>query len=215
MAYPPYAQYQSQAPPMYAGGGYRGAQTATFDVPSRKNAAPGAVHEDTLPAMPSWNNADSRHVEEEVPADEGLEMGQLGHNAAQQQSLLAHDSNYQNAPSSPYRDTTQSGDLGTYQNTGYGQAASPYHDYNAHQQYSAPSVAGTSAYPPTYHTTSPRSTVYEPAQQQQSWGGGYAPSVAAPSYHTYAPVSPPPMQMSGGNGAQIGRKPVSGTWRDV
>jgi len=158
--------------------------------------------------MPSWGNAASRHVEEDVPAED-VEMEKLDHTAAQQQTLLPkqHDDKsggYYNHQD----DATQSGDLGTmYANNSNG----PYHDYGQHEQFvaSPTSTSRQSAYPPTYHTTSPTSTMYEPAGQQQSWGGGYAPSVP-PSYRT-GPPSIASHQLQG----QIGRKPVQGTWRDV
>ena len=74
---------------MYAsGGGYRGAQTATFDTPHKSVAGAPAYNEDALPAMPSWSNATSRHVEEEVPGD--VEMEKLDHKTAQQQLSLIH-----------------------------------------------------------------------------------------------------------------------------
>ncbi|KAK3671491.1 hypothetical protein LTR78_008590 [Recurvomyces mirabilis] len=146
--------------------------------------------------MPSWDNAASRHVEEEE-----MEMEKLDHNQAQQQSLLSQQDSsryYNNQPE-------HAGDLGAMH-------AQPYHDYSQHQQY-APSIALTaqqSAYPPTYHS-GPDRNAYAPTGQQYR---GYEPSVA-PSYHTTAqgivsPLSPPPPQ---GNG--MGRKPVQGTWRDV
>ncbi|KAK3619459.1 hypothetical protein LTR56_024026 [Elasticomyces elasticus] len=186
----PYPQYQSAPPPMYAApGGYRGAQTpstATFDTPSHKGAP--KYNEDALPPMSSWDTAASKHVE-----DDDVEMAKLNHpHAQQQQSLLQHQDDR-----GSYYNQQQQGDIGTM-------PAAPYHDYDAHRQY-APSTT-SAAYPPTYHT-SPTSTRYEPAQQQQ-WGG-YEPSVA-PSYHTHAQgaMSPP-------LGAGVSRKPVNGTWRDV
>lgn len=213
--YQSYPQYQSAPPPVYgaAGGGYRGAQTATFDVPG-KNGAPTTYNEDALPPMPSWDNAASRHVEED-----DVEMEKLDHPQAQQQSLLPNQQD-------PYRSQQQQagGDIGAMY-------ASPYHDEAQQRQHavSPVSAAANSVYPPTYHT-SPVSTMYEPARQSygagyepqgqqyggsynqpsQQYGGGYTPSVA-PSYHTTVPgpVSPPPQN------AGFTRKPVQGSWRDV
>lgn len=187
---------------MYAGGGYRGPQTATFEVPSKRNAqAAPKFNEDALPAMPGWDTAATRHVEDEP---EDVEMEKLDHTNAQQgESLLANEDSgryYSSAPQPHEPAAMPSG---------------PYHDYAQHQQFapSPISTARNSAYPPTYHT-SPTSTMYEPSQQWSEGGArGYAPSVP-PSYHTGPPsiVSPPAQQQSFGN---ISRKPVQGTWRDV
>jgi len=189
--YQPYPQYQSPQPPIYVSGGagYRGAptaQTATFDAPSKN----GQYNEDALPPMPSWDHGVSRRVEEEV------EMEKFGSPQAQQESLLP------NSDGNRYysqQDNT-AGDLGNMH-------ASPYHDYDQHQQF-FPSPTST-AYPPTYHT-SPTSTVYEPTQQLLGGQAGYAPSLP-PSYRTRpsSVVNPPPQN------PHVGRKPVQGTWRDV
>ncbi|KAL3460243.1 hypothetical protein BJX64DRAFT_290410 [Aspergillus heterothallicus] len=63
--------YQSpQAPPTY-----RGAQVARFDTPS----SPGhsKINEDALPAMPSWDSAVTRRVEDTTPHSESVEMEPL------------------------------------------------------------------------------------------------------------------------------------------
>lgn len=196
-------QYQSHAPPMYGGGaapwgGYRGPQTATFDVNSKKQGNAN-YNEDSLPAMPSWDTGKDRH---ELVEDDDVEMRHVNQQTAQSQPFLAsgaqqgdHTSagRYYNAQDAP-----PAGDLGTMQ-------SNPYHDYDQHQQFvtSPTSTMGQqSNYPPTYHTYgSPPSTVYEP---------NYAPSIP-PSYHTRGPASPPPGLTPGG----IGRKPVQGSFRDV
>ncbi|TKA67829.1 hypothetical protein B0A55_09191 [Friedmanniomyces simplex] len=220
----PYPQYQSAPPPIYAAaGGYRGAQppqTATFDAPGHKK-----YNEDALPPMPSWDNATSKHIE-----DDDVELEKLDHpQAQQQQSLLPHQDDrdpynyYQQQPQQQAAAAAAAGDLGTMH-------ATPYHDYDQHRQYAAspiPTTAQNSAYPPTYHT-SPTSPMYAPPQQQQQqqqqWGtgsgtgGGYAPSVA-PSYHTTAQqpgfmMSPPPPSQP--QSAGVSRKPVQGpTLRDL
>ncbi|KAK3112986.1 hypothetical protein LTR53_010151 [Teratosphaeriaceae sp. CCFEE 6253] len=196
--YQPYPQYQLQPPPLYAAaGGYRGAQTATFDAPSPKSAA-AKYNEDALPAMPSWDNAASRRVD-----DEDVELEKMDHPQAHQQSLLQHQ---QPQYHDPYQQQQQAaGDIGTMH-------ADPYHNHAAHRQYAPSPVASAreSAYPPTY-PTSPTTTMYEPPPpsiyetQGQQYGGGYAQSVA-PSYHTNAPTQ---------QGAGFARKPVQGSWRDV
>nr|POE59172.1 hypothetical protein CFP56_24442 [Quercus suber] len=195
----PYQQYHPQPAPVYASGGasgYRSApRTATFDAPSpNKNFGGSTCNEDALPAMPGWDSAPTRRIEEE-----DVELEKLQHpQAAQQQALLprSHDgAQYEGGYYGQQGNDT--GDIGAMY-------ASPYaeHEYSQHQQY-APSFTESSrstAYPPTYH-----SNAYEPQfQQQQSHQQGYAASIP-PSYHTAAfnPVSP------------IGRKPVQGSWRDV
>ncbi len=211
---------------MYAAaGGYRGAQplaqTATFDAPGPKAKLPQVYNEDALPPMPSWDNATSKHVEEED--NEDMEMAKLEHpQEAQQQSLLQHQDEYREPygyeqPQPQLQAAPAAGDMGTVH-------ATPYHDYDQHQQYAASpiSTARNSAYPPTY-PTSPLPNMYEPAQhfqqqqQQQQWGGGgggggYAPSVMAPSYHT---TQPGMYDAAPSQGAGLSRKPVQGSWRDV
>ncbi|KAL2827146.1 hypothetical protein BDW59DRAFT_58022 [Aspergillus cavernicola] len=63
--------YQApQAPPTY-----RGAQVARFDTPS----SPGAskMNDDALPAMPVWDNAVTRKVEDTDPHSDSVEMEPL------------------------------------------------------------------------------------------------------------------------------------------
>ncbi|EMC94645.1 hypothetical protein BAUCODRAFT_149771 [Baudoinia panamericana UAMH 10762] len=205
---------------MYAQGmGYRGppaAQTATFDAPSNK-AGSQAYNEDALPAMPSWSHATDKHVMAEEAEDEDVEMEKLNHPDSQEQRLLPQQQQQQQqqhgyAQQPAYsRQQDVGGDLGAM-------SANPYHDYDQHQQFvsSPTSTARHSEYPPTYHTRSPTSTVYEPAARAQ-WGQGYAASIP-PSYRTrpdsVASRFPPPQQQQQGTGG-IARKPVQGSWRDV
>ena len=175
---------------MYFGGGYRApAQTATFDAPSQNQN--GKYNEDALPAMPSWNTAQSRRVE-----DEDVEMEKLNDQSGQQQSLLRNSGGryYGNSPPKTYEE----GDLGMTQ-------AGPYHDYSQHQQFvaSPTSTAAPSMYPPTYHTRPP-SSVYDPHANP------YEASIP-PSYRTAPPSIAPTQQMGYG----VGRKPVQGSWREV
>lgn len=69
--------------------GYRGAQVARFDAPS--SPSHGKFNEDALPAMPSWDNAVTRRVEDSDPHSDAMEMEPL--NAANQPP--------QRAPSAP------------------------------------------------------------------------------------------------------------------
>ncbi|KAF2865305.1 hypothetical protein BDV95DRAFT_599778 [Massariosphaeria phaeospora] len=70
-------QYRSHAAPAFHPAPER-PQFATFDGPAKP------VNEDALPAMPSWGDARSRHVEEEVmPEKRGdMEMDRLNHNGS-------------------------------------------------------------------------------------------------------------------------------------
>ncbi|KAL5334240.1 hypothetical protein BJX70DRAFT_23477 [Aspergillus crustosus] len=54
---------------------YRGAQVARFDSPSSPGISKG--NEDALPAMPSWDNAVTRRVEDTTPQPESVEMEPL------------------------------------------------------------------------------------------------------------------------------------------
>ena len=186
---------------MYGGGaapwgGYRGPQTASFDVGKKQGNT--NYNEDSLPAMPSWDNGKDRH---ELVEDEDVEMKRMDQHTTQTQPFLASGARpsetgrYYNAQDAP-----PTGDMGTMQ-------SNPYHDYDQHQQFIGSPVSATgqqSNYPPTYHSyASPQSTVYEP---------NYAPSIP-PSYHTAGPGSPPPVLTPGAGG--LGRKPVQGSYRDV
>ncbi|KAI9376239.1 hypothetical protein BJX61DRAFT_446845 [Aspergillus egyptiacus] len=90
----PYEQQINQPPPMpqmpnsgYAGGyqggyqapqappTYRGAQVARFDTPT--NPALSKMNEDSLPAMPSWDGAVTRRVEDTDPHPDSVEMEPL------------------------------------------------------------------------------------------------------------------------------------------
>ena len=183
---------------MYGGNGYgyayRGPQTATFDAPTTKN---GQYNEDALPAMPSWDHATSKHVEEQ-----DVEMEKLDGIAGQQEALLSDNGNsggryYTNQAQDP------AGDLGAMQ-TG------PYHDYDQHQQFVGSPIAtrANSTYPPTYHTRP------QPSGYDAPSANPYAPSIP-PSYRTAAPSVASPVQQSHPASLGVGRKPVQGTWRDV
>ena len=79
-AFAPYQGYQpAPAPPVY-----EPPRFATFDAPSNT----GKIHEDSLPAMPSWDTASSRRVEDHS-LTEDMEMGNLGSHAGQQTGVVA------------------------------------------------------------------------------------------------------------------------------
>ncbi|PYI11418.1 hypothetical protein BO78DRAFT_133845 [Aspergillus sclerotiicarbonarius CBS 121057] len=62
--------YQPQAPPVY-----RGAEVARFDTPSSPSG--GKFDEDALPAMPTWDNAVTKRVEDGEAHGEAMEMKPL------------------------------------------------------------------------------------------------------------------------------------------
>lgn len=200
---PPSGAPYSQGPPMYYGaggaGGYAPAQTATFAASSKGG---NRYNEDALPAMPSWNAAQSRRVEDEDDETDDMEMEKL---EQQQQSLLyRQQAQQQNQASSRYYNSPQpqqhTGDLGDAH-------ASPYYDHYSQRQQqtvsptstTAPSSMYSSMYPPTYHTGGP---LYE-APNANAY-----PASLAPSYHTTMPS-----QQSGGYG--VPRRPVADSWRNV
>lgn len=177
---------------MYGASPYRGAPTATFDAHSRA----GKYNEDALPAMPSWDNAATRRVEDE----ESMEMGQLGEHhphAAQSQQLLAdHEAQL-----------SYGGGGGGY--SGQQAAQHPNERYYAPQDHSAAGdLGGTGAARYEQHHQYAPSAPMSPVSPT-----AYEPSVAPPSYQTRPPSMVSPVR--GGYAGQIGRRPVQGSWRDV
>ena len=174
-----------------------------------RNTMGGKVNEDSLPAMPSWNNATERKVlQMDGPHDEEeVEMGKLD---PQKAPMLAHQAP---APttSMPYqqRGATQGGDLGNP----YGQSSPANGDPYSHvsptgpQQYHSPDDLITHHSPPpqqAYSAYTPsESTRYEPS----SVYGGQETGTA---YHPQAPY---------GNhtpsALQAGHQPANGSFRDV
>ena len=204
----PYNGYQPPPASMM----YSGPQTATFDSGNKK------VNEDSLPAMPSWDNARTHHVEDEHKIHD-LEMGRL--NAPQApQSRMSRGSGYNQVPQGPMSPTAPA----------YGPAAAGYFNQQqgmhsqsdlgsqrmgAGQQYSDLQHQPLSP-APTYRTnpqtansdrfapgaTSPSPYQYQ-NQSQHNFSDAqtnYAPSTStryeatdyAPTYRTS--VSPPPQQ---------------------
>ncbi|KAK4990998.1 hypothetical protein LTR66_006650 [Elasticomyces elasticus] len=201
---PPYQQqYQSQLPPIYNN---PPAQYAQFDASGTKGGH--QIHEDSLPIMPSWDNAISRKVEDTTHPGEldDVEMEKLDQQGTQQAPMLSQTATQ--LQNSPYRTLSGAGGaepeaMGMQNSYGY-DADRPYQDYG-HQQtgYTNPTYSQPT-YPTPYGATT--STVYEPsmAYGQQSQAH-YAASVAPPSYRTAPSVS----------GAQVGRKPIAGSWKDL
>ncbi|KAK4990237.1 hypothetical protein LTR50_002711 [Elasticomyces elasticus] len=174
---PPYQQqYQSQLPPIYNN---PPAQYAQFDASGTKGGH--QIHEDSLPIMPSWDNAISRKVEDTTHPGEldDVEMEKLDQQGTQQAPMLSQTATQ--LQNSPYRTLSGAGGaepeaMGMQNSYGY-DADRPYQDYG-HQQtgYTNPTYSQPT-YPTPYGATT--STVYEPsmAYGQQSQAH-YAASVA-------------------------------------
>ena len=186
-----YAPVQNQQPMPYQG--YQASpmmyqpQFATFDASSNK------IPEDSLPAMPSWDTAQTRKVEDH---SHDMEMKDLEHQASGGQRLSRNANSYapvSNGPASPVHSpydhqpqtvymhgATQpyGSDLGAQRlnNNSY-----PYEDPSYHHSGPlSPTPTYTSGPAPTYHTTQPRpamntNTSYQsdrfaaPPQPQQQW----------------------------------------------
>jgi hypothetical protein len=174
----PYQGYQ--APPMMYGAA---PQFATFDASSKRN-------EDSLPAMPSWDTAHTRRVEDD---SQDMEMKHLEHQASGGQTLHNNANAYAPVANdaispvhSPYHEQQD-----PYMNAAR-YASEPYlnqnqslhsHDnpsYNRGPLSPAPTYSSGPA--PTYHTTQPqRPTINTnnqsftsdryatPSQPQQQW----------------------------------------------
>ena len=202
----PYQGYQPANSPH----GYRPPQFAQFDTGRNRNTIGGKVNEDSLPAMPSWDNATERKVFDETH-EEDVEMGKLD---PQKAPMLAHQApapttGYSHtglpSPGMPYQQhsATQGGDVGSHYGPG---SPSPYshNSSTGPQQYhspddvlvhhSMPSQQAYSAYAPSESTRYEPSTVY----------GGQETGTAYPSQSTYTP-----------NVLQAGRQPAGGSFRDV
>lgn len=202
---PPLAPYQgyqpAPAPPRY-----EPSRFATFDAPSK-----GPIHEDSLPAMPSWDTASTRRVED-APANNDMEMGRLAQHGSR--TGRGGYSQVSDQPPSPYgngrgADMTHAyaSDLGAQRQGaegggygGYSSGAAPASPFHEHQPYSDRSPGlGSVSYgggPPSYRTT--------PQSEYQ------APTFSAPG-----PMNVSPSQVRPPSLLQVGRRPVPGSGREV
>lgn len=170
--YQPAYAYQSAQPPMYNNPAQPPkAAYAQFDAPSGpKGYRQSAANEDALPAMPSWDQATSRKVEQEGPHEEDVELEKMSQEAPM---IPKKDSTY------PYHGNaaSQSGQMGMasdpYRDSTYGQQRqqSPFQPYGAQQQ------RQPSPYDPyeARQQQSPTSTTYQ----------GYGGQQRQPSYESY------------------------------
>lgn len=203
----PYQGYQPQpGPMMYAS---HGPQFATFDTGNKRSAN---IHEDSLPAMPSWDNAATRRVEDNTPS----QQQQRARSDMEMERMLP----YGQGPHSPTRESPYNSDLGAqnqsarggYNNDYYDAPMSPAPTYYSTQHASASTAAGARAMsPPQQHdmgyrgaTTSP--APYPSSRESTQFGSLYASN---PYQQEQDPGARPPSLL------QIGRKPVAGSYREV
>lgn len=221
----PYQGYQPQSNMMYNG---NGPQFATFDAGNKRSAN---VHEDSLPTMPSWDNAPTRRVEDHTPQPRGSDM--------EMERMLPHQ-----GATSPIRDSPYQSDLGT-QRLGQHQQHAQTDYYDPPTQPLSPAPTYYSTAPPMagalhdrfsppqndYHDTSynngnrgytPNPTPYpssrestqfaqsramSPPQHQDQYNYNSYPSQSQ-NYEQPQDVRPPSL-------LQVGRKPVAGSYREV
>ena len=208
--------YESHPPPSYGSPSNYGQappQFATFET-SKKGKVSGGAHEDALPAMPSWENASTRKVEDTSHPEE-VELDHLNHVDESRAPMLAHQ-----APSpmahgaelsaaaaaAPYQDraATNGGDLGNpYGHDSYGSQELYGSAVTAHQPYgSQQSPYGQAGSPNQQHydgmaygavthdrSPPPQATPYGRAElpHQQSYDSHTSYGVA----QARSPVSPP------------------------
>lgn len=229
----PYQGYQpansNVAPPPY--GQPPAAQYAQFDTPSGyRGAGAGKGGEDSLPAMPSWQDARSARVED-GEADHGpdVELAHLQRPAMASTTHLPQQHDYTEADSHPVRSPHEA--LAPYTGpdfttttttpaTSAGTAAAHYTgpDFSSPAQYQQPhSNTAYSAYAPS------ESTRYEPSQanEPQELGTTYSNTLPPPSpsaQHTgFAGQSGAPGVLQAGRRPD-GQQPqhgAGGAWRDL
>ena len=203
---PPTNPYRPPAPPVY-----QGAQTARFDEPPSKSPN---VNEDALPAMPTWDTAVSRRVEDTSQRDD-MEMEPLNPAQHRQPSprptpALAttyrpgyrgiddHGAYSPRSPTIPSPNPMSS----PYEQQSYRDFGNPYQARTG----TPATVYSQSVYSqPTYNpmptpAPPPGMPRYTPIQRQPS-PASIQPSIQPPSYTTQAPyqafsppipTSPPP-----------------------
>ncbi|KAK5945918.1 hypothetical protein PMZ80_000057 [Knufia obscura] len=212
----PYQGYQPQPSPMMYNN--HGPQFATFDTGTKS----AKIHEDSLPHMPSWDNAATRRVEDHSQQrGSDLEMERMlpqspvreqpyGRQSQPYASDLGAQSLDQRGAANDYYDTPLS-PAPTYYSSAPAAAAataplnrdhfSPQQNFHQNTSYDrglSPSVA---PYPSSRESTQ------------------FTPSVSPPSAPSYTPYQSPPLQQNDGvrppSLLQVGRKPVAGSYREV
>ncbi|KAF2434746.1 hypothetical protein EJ08DRAFT_730453 [Tothia fuscella] len=223
-------QYQSAPAPVYGAAPVQAApQFATFDASRNK-----PVHEDSLPMMPSWENAASRKVEV-IEHPESHELDKINPNNNYDTSKLQLAAARQGGPHSPVSEQSSylGGNSSAYTQQPYGQIQ-PHADSHSGYRGAAPSstavgYAGGQQYggsqrhdqydaygngpvSPLYSQNT-GSTAYDPPQRHY---GGNQPQGQSPygQYNTSHNQSPYGGGQYDGSHPQD-RKPVNGSWRDI
>jgi len=232
-------QYQSPMPPAYISPSHNQPQYAQFDAPSSK-----PINGDALPAMPSWETAQSRRVEvEEMPDHHTdiVELSSLNNNPRDEVRvpMLAQTEHADQSPlpspyaySPPHEQAPFTGNhYGAAQSSqnGYRGASSPpppqqqrrpvhygagAQGYSAQQPYAAHSQGDGMS--PGYMGSQHNDLVSTVSPTYANAGyTGYAPSGSTRFEDSYAPHQQERSPPFQEQRQQVGRKPVNGTWRDI
>jgi len=181
-------------------------QFATFDAPSK------GVHEDSLPEMPSWENATSKKVAviEEPEAHEMDKLNPNGYSStpslpsvaspAPMKPIYSEQNSFLNGNQQPYGGQTV-GYTHADSHSGYrGASPNPAQlGYGNQQQYGG----SQQTFRNDHYNNAPVSPLYAP-----SGSTAYEPP-SNNQYQGYNPASSPSY------GGSQGRKPLNGSWRDV
>ncbi|KAK5098244.1 hypothetical protein LTS08_006377 [Lithohypha guttulata] len=205
----PYQGYQPHFQPMM----YNGPQFATFDAGNKRSAP---IHEDSLPAMPSWDNAQTRRVQDTPSQPRGSEV-EMEHMLPQSPIREYHNSDlgtqrpnrpeglnnnyYNNEPLSP---------APTYATTApmAGAFSNQQHDRFSPrlQHHDNPFDTGIPSNNAPYPSS--RESVQFAAQRSMSPHMAPYNPYNSPSYDQPQAGRPPTL-------LQVGRKPVAGSYREV
>ena len=196
--------------------GYQPPQYAHFDANPNGNATGGKMNEDSLPAMPSWDNAPSRKILEENH-DNDVEMGKLDpqKEPMMAQQVSAHPAGYSDIDahlnSLPYQQhgTVSNSSVGnsygpnspTYGGAyGHSSPTTPrqYHSPDDFRRHPSPPIQQAySAYAPS------ESTRYEPSSV-------YGAHETGAAYHSQSPYLDQTRCA-----LHAGRRPAEGSWKDI
>jgi len=200
----PYQGYQPANSPH----GYAPPQFAQFDASRDRNTMGGKVNEDSLPAMPSWDNAKDRKVLDESHEDD-VELGKLD---PQKAPMLAHQAP---APTARYPEMGPPSAGIPYQQHSVAQGGDPGNSYGQGSPgYGGAYGQGSPTGPQQYHSLGDPTTNHNPPAQQAY--SAYAPSSAYGGQETGTVYdSPSPYGNHTPSVLQAGRQPASNVFRDV
>lgn len=194
----PYQGYQhaNSAPPPYG----EPPRFAQFDAPSGKK-----ITEDSLPAMPSWDTAQSRRVEEET---EDVEMGHL------EKPLMGHQPmNHKGANASMADDLRPDVESrpAAHRDQSSSRYTGPDFGHDAGKAYTGPDFGVGLGQETAYSAYTPsESTMYEPSRVSEPQDMAIAYGNSPQGYGSAAPGAPSILQ--------AGRRPPgngANTFRDV